>query len=299
MNIIYHTKACLILNRRLRKLLFIGLASALWFNHNGRDDPTSFSYTKDISWKIKTSTRNLPTLDILNRNYPKLIKDRTTCLLCTQATETNEHIWNCPVLFHHIKFCFLQLATTLENLLITHGDKLTTAVTDTIKTSLTFRWSFSTPDTGSPLPQHALLLLQSYITTDLYQIFRLHFKTIKPLYSHLLNFMQEAIGLFKSNIWKVRSQAWKEWKLREGITKQDFKNYYTQHRTPLRSERRNHEDFTPSSQRLKTDWVYSNPINNFRNYKNQSDLLFIIFSSNFLHDGFFFNHLSIFHFLIM
>lgn len=58
-----------------------------------------------------------------------------------------------------------------------------------------------------PLPKQAILLLQSYVTTDLYQIFRLHFKSLKSLQSYLLNFMQKAIGLFKSNIWKIRSQA--------------------------------------------------------------------------------------------
>lgn len=46
-------------------------------------------------------------------------------------------------------------------------------------------------------------------------------------------------------------------------------------------------------QNFITDWVYVNPLNNFRNYKNHNDLLFIIFSSsNFLHDGSFFTHLN-------
>lgn len=149
-------------------------------------------------------------------------------------TKPMNNIWNCPFLFQTIKGCFLQLANSLEHVLTTHGDKLTSVVMDTIKTSSTFHWSFSPSDNDSPLPKHVILLLQSYITTDLYQIFRLHFKTLKPLQNHLLNFMHEATGLFKSNIWKIRSQAWKDLKLREGITKLDLKNYYTRHKVDLR-----------------------------------------------------------------
>lgn len=87
-------------------------ATSLWFNYNSREDSTSFSHTKDVSWKVKSSTKNLPMLNILNRNYPKIIKNRTTCLLCTQ----HDHIWNCSFLFPHVKQCFLKLANDLETL---------------------------------------------------------------------------------------------------------------------------------------------------------------------------------------
>ncbi|PKY50869.1 hypothetical protein RhiirA4_467560 [Rhizophagus irregularis] len=51
-----------------------------WFNYNGHETATSTQHIKDTAWKIKRSTLNLPTLDILNRNFPKLIKNHT-CLL--------------------------------------------------------------------------------------------------------------------------------------------------------------------------------------------------------------------------
>lgn len=41
-----------------------------WHNFNGHSDVTSDSHSKDLAWKIKTSTKSLPTLDILNHNYP-------------------------------------------------------------------------------------------------------------------------------------------------------------------------------------------------------------------------------------
>lgn len=99
-------------------------ALSTWFQYNDYEDTTSFPYTKDASWKIKVSTNNLPILDILNRNYPKIIKDRTTCLLCSVGTETNEHIWQCLALLPHIKQAFTAWSVKLENILTNYGDAL-------------------------------------------------------------------------------------------------------------------------------------------------------------------------------
>ncbi|PKC62752.1 hypothetical protein RhiirA1_464733 [Rhizophagus irregularis] len=48
--------------------------SQLWIKHNPFDRPTSIQL-RFTSWKIKCSTHSLPTLDILFRNYPDLLKD--------------------------------------------------------------------------------------------------------------------------------------------------------------------------------------------------------------------------------
>ncbi|POG60069.1 ribonuclease H-like domain-containing protein [Rhizophagus irregularis DAOM 181602=DAOM 197198] len=57
--------------------------SQLWFKYNSFSKPTSKQYTKHISWRVKCSSHNLPTLDILNRNYPELLQNYETCILCS------------------------------------------------------------------------------------------------------------------------------------------------------------------------------------------------------------------------
>uniref|UniRef100_U9T1V0 Uncharacterized protein n=1 Tax=Rhizophagus irregularis (strain DAOM 181602 / DAOM 197198 / MUCL 43194) TaxID=747089 RepID=U9T1V0_RHIID len=67
--------------------------SSKWFNFNGWNDSTSEKHTKDLKWKICCSTLSLPTLDILNRNYPLLINNNITCLFCDSDPESNHHLW--------------------------------------------------------------------------------------------------------------------------------------------------------------------------------------------------------------
>lgn len=133
--------------------------SLAWYVHVAKLQWTHgryvLSHTKDLSWKIKTSTKTLPMLDILNRNYPKIIKDCTTCLLCKECTESNDHR-NCTFLYQHVKLCFKELANNLEILLVTKGDNLTGAVINTINSSSTFHWALLLLDTSMSLLQHAL-----------------------------------------------------------------------------------------------------------------------------------------------
>lgn len=95
-----------------------------WLNFNAHKEPTSNKHTKDVSWKIKTSTNTLPTLDILNRNYPNLIRNRTNCLLCNSQTETNQHIWQCPNLIPDIRSTFLLLLEVAGKILRENADKI-------------------------------------------------------------------------------------------------------------------------------------------------------------------------------
>ncbi|PKK69723.1 hypothetical protein RhiirC2_712442 [Rhizophagus irregularis] len=52
--------------------------SQLWFKYNPFTKLTSEKYSKHVSWQIKCSSYNLPTLDILNRNYPEFLKENVT-----------------------------------------------------------------------------------------------------------------------------------------------------------------------------------------------------------------------------
>ncbi|PKC66601.1 hypothetical protein RhiirA1_459506 [Rhizophagus irregularis] len=186
--------------------------------------PPQVQHTKDIAWKIKCSTLSLPMLDILNRNFPKLLNDLTLCLLCK------------------------------SNILQESADKSSLCITDSVKYSPTFRWAFH----NESIHQSVLLLLRSYVT-DLYDIF-------------------------------IRSNIWKDWKSANGLTKNDFKNYAKNfHRN---NQQTSSDEFMLRREvRHRTTREYVNSHFDFRNYKNHTDLLFILFSlSNFLHSGPFYNH---------
>lgn len=84
-------------------------------------------HTKDYTWKIKMSTNSL-----LNTRYPDLIQDRTDCLLCSSATESNAHFWSCPTLLPLIRTSFVSLASKLEDILKDYSDQLTWSIKDSI-----------------------------------------------------------------------------------------------------------------------------------------------------------------------
>ena len=96
-NHFHHTKMKSI-EQATRQRLIHWESTSNWFNYNSYDSPTSEQHTKEVTWRIKLSTFSLPTLDVLNKHYPKLMLNRTTCLLCKNAEETNLHLWNYPVL---------------------------------------------------------------------------------------------------------------------------------------------------------------------------------------------------------
>ncbi|CAB4409384.1 unnamed protein product [Rhizophagus irregularis] len=115
--------------------------SSKWFGYNGRNDMTSSLHSKDIKWRIRCSTLTLPTLDILNRNFPLVIKDRMNCLLCDTVNESNIHLWECPQLYDKIRNCFIVMGDKLIDLLKIHADRLSLVIVDSIKYSKTFRWA--------------------------------------------------------------------------------------------------------------------------------------------------------------
>ncbi|CAB5212412.1 unnamed protein product [Rhizophagus irregularis] len=182
-------------------------ATSRFFHLNSRNDSTCSLHSKDLSWKVKSSTNMLPTFDILNQNFPDLITDKdTNCLLCNNTLEMQTHLWTCPVLLPHIRETFKELAIIAQGILQKNADKLNLCITDSIKYSYTFRWSLRDNET---ITDNAILLLRSYITEDLYRSFRTHFNTHKSTIKFLLEFVDVACRLIKGRVWKIRSAAWK------------------------------------------------------------------------------------------
>ncbi|PKB95883.1 hypothetical protein RhiirA5_385710, partial [Rhizophagus irregularis] len=69
-----------------------------WINYNSTDTPTSSKLRNIQSSKIKKSTFNYPTGNILQRNYPDLYPlGRINCTECSFDEDTNSHIGLCPV----------------------------------------------------------------------------------------------------------------------------------------------------------------------------------------------------------
>ncbi|PKY17728.1 hypothetical protein RhiirB3_430406 [Rhizophagus irregularis] len=258
--------------------------SSKWFNFNRQNDSTSEKHTKDLKWKIRCSTLSLPTLDILNRNYPLLINNNITCLFCDSDSESNHHLWMCKNTREIIKECFITMGNNLIDLLNTHADKSLLLTNDSVKFSKTFRWAYRNEE----IHPVAVLLLKSFVTNDIVGIFRSHFHSLKSIMKLLLPFIHECSILFKMNIWKKRNEKWKIHRELLGLTKKSFKEYYQTYR--------HNPSAQPSSrnrQRNNREFNYSNPFNSFRNFKLSKDFLYILFSSsNFLHSGPFFTHLK-------
>ncbi|PKY59604.1 hypothetical protein RhiirA4_482478 [Rhizophagus irregularis] len=263
--------------------------SSKWFHYNGRNDTTSPLHSKDIKWKIRCSTLTLPTLDILNRNFPLIIKDRINCLLCDTCTESNVHLWECPQLYEKIRNCFVTMGNKLIDLLKLHADKLSLVITDSIKHSKTFRWAYR----SEPIHPVALLFLKSYITNDLVGIFRPHINTMKSIITLLMPYMHTCSLLIKTEIWKTRNQLWKIQRDNWGLSKKNFTKYRELYTRSQRAIAAANRPLIINEHNSIHERGYINPFNDFRNFKLDKDFLFILFSSsNFLHSGAFFSHLE-------
>ncbi|GBC36759.2 uncharacterized protein OCT59_002998 [Rhizophagus irregularis] len=90
--------------------------------------------------------------------------------------------------------------------------KFSLCITDSLKYSNTFQWIYK----DLPPSEDAILLIRSYVTQDLYHIFKVHFNTQKEANRALMAFLQLSLQLIKLNVWKKRSVIWKQWKLSQG-----------------------------------------------------------------------------------
>jgi hypothetical protein len=114
----------------------------MWMKYNPYDRPTSLKLQHRYSWNLKNSTFNLPVLDILNHNFPSIIKDRTDCLLCNSSVETNNHLWRYSVTLNLLYNIFRKHQLILIQLLEAQATKFRLMVNDTVKYSRLFKWAY-------------------------------------------------------------------------------------------------------------------------------------------------------------
>ncbi|CAB4433699.1 unnamed protein product [Rhizophagus irregularis] len=188
--------------------------------------------------------------------------------------ESNNHLWTCSEIRDIIIDCFKRIGYKLIDLIRQHANKHSLTITDSIRYSPTFRWAFR----NEPIHPVAILFLKSYVTNDLVGIFRNHFNTSKNMHKHLLPFMHECSITFKNDIWKVRNKRWKNRRSELGLTKRDFINYRKNFPS---SSNTNVVGSVPNRQITRSnEHGYINPYNEFRNFKQHRDFLYILFSSS-------------------
>jgi hypothetical protein len=170
-------------------------------------------HTRFTSWKIKNASFNLPTLDILNQNYPRIMNQLKSCFHCNIENETNEHFWICPETISQLRPVFIKHEKILITLLQQHSDNYNSLIENTIKITRIFSWSRN---------NH---FLHGFIPNDLIHPFTFHIKGHKKIKSLFLSFINNLSFDIRSSVWKNRNSKFKEWKKHNHITQNSFKNY--------------------------------------------------------------------------
>ncbi|GBC47903.1 uncharacterized protein OCT59_000410 [Rhizophagus irregularis] len=188
------------------------------------DHPTSKQHTKFTSWKLKASTQQLPTLDIMNRKFLDIMNGLTTCFLCNEETESNNYIWQCSKTLSLLKPIFDNHAIKLHAILTEHADSPPCIWQDSIRFCQLFSW---TRDQQTNVTHHQILLtfLLNYIPQKLLVSFQATIKSKKKIKRLLLNFVHDLHVDIYTTIWKLRCLYFKEWKVHNNITRKSFTSY--------------------------------------------------------------------------
>ncbi|PKY17906.1 hypothetical protein RhiirB3_430623 [Rhizophagus irregularis] len=253
--------------------------SQLWFKYNSFSKPTSNQYSKHISWRIKCSSNNLPTLDILNRNYPELLDNFDTCFLCSAAKETNDHLWNCPCVLTLITPIFKEHYNKFKTLITSESDSLYALYSDSITRNRIFTWTNKPPQHITDIPElHCLLMNFTPISlTYPFTAAKINKNKTKKL---LLQFLYTLHKDIYESIWKARSAIWKTFKKEHNITKKSFIRYRQDHH----HDRNENNHTLHHRNNLEHTNGYHCPLNDSRRHLENNNLWIYLTSSNFLHN---------------
>jgi hypothetical protein len=222
-----------------------------WFKYNSFTKPTSQQFSKHISWHIKCSNNNLPTLDILNRNYPNLLNNYDTCFMCSSTKETNDHFWNCPKVLKLITPIFDAHYNKFKTLITSESNSLYALYSDSITRCPIFKWTKRPPQQIKDIPElHCLLL--NFIPIDLtypFKAAKIDKKTTKRI---IMKFLFDLRKEIYEKIWKYRATSWKQFKKDNNITNKSFNDYRFNHSQNSRKRLR------------QTDFNNINNINGYR-----------------------------------
>ncbi|CAB4426635.1 unnamed protein product [Rhizophagus irregularis] len=254
--------------------------SQLWIRHNPFDRPTSIQLSRFTSWKIKCSTHSLPTLDILNRNYPDLLKGFTSCFFCNDDIEDNHHLWTCPRVIDILCPIFKRFHDTFKILIVNNSDRYVALYEVAIKFCDIFNWTERSLMNITDNP-HLHCLLLNLIPKEIIYPFKAAGIGKDRMKKILINFLYDLHKDIYEAVWKERSIMWKETKQRLNITKSSFRDYRRTHPNDNNRKRSRHDRNLndPTMER-----GYRHPFNDSRRALDNHILWIYLTSSNFRHN---------------
>ncbi|PKK73009.1 hypothetical protein RhiirC2_359008 [Rhizophagus irregularis] len=274
-----------------------------WINHNPFDSPTSDKLKKIQSEKIKKSTFNYPTGNILQRNYPDLYpKGRINCAECNTHEDSNALIGLCPQHRNHISQLLTKYKNKLIELINNHNDSsFTFDIQSSVNASNFFRLlpdeldntlsmnnipTETTNTTDIPWEQPWLLLLHHLIPVDLSTFFYRYFSRKCDRDRYLIQYVSDFIKELNLITWAPRSRSFKNWEKSLNITSKSKKTYRRKRNTTRTDGNRSDHSPTHRSRHNYTRYYYNKSLPYFKHKVNIDDSASIRWTTcNFLHSG--------------
>ncbi|PKK58683.1 hypothetical protein RhiirC2_795928 [Rhizophagus irregularis] len=136
-----------------------------WLNHNNSDAPCSINLSKYQGNKIKKCNFIYPTIDIQQRNYPRLYPlGSISCIQCSNAHDENAHVGLCNDHSSDVVTILMDAAYDLYDIIIENSIGIPLALRETIESSPLFDITFP----GALLQTHpGYLLIHHLVPSDL------------------------------------------------------------------------------------------------------------------------------------
>ncbi|CAB4424299.1 unnamed protein product [Rhizophagus irregularis] len=277
-----------------------------WINHNPLNSPTSEKLKNLQSEKIKKSSFNYPTGNVLRRNYPDLYPEgRITCTECNLHEDTNALIGLCPQHRSNISQLLKKYKEKLIDLIKENNDScfsfdidssinasnMFQLLPDVLDASLDMDLDSTNPPTVTTIPweQPWLLLLHHLIPIDLVTFFYRYLSKKSDRDRLLIQYVNDFIKELTLITWSPRSRSFKNWEKSLDITPKKKKNY----RRKRLKRRRDEVEIIPTLivplHRVKRNYAryyYNKTLPYFKHKVKHDDSACIRWTScNFLHSG--------------
>ncbi|RGB22720.1 hypothetical protein C1646_775646 [Rhizophagus diaphanus] len=255
--------------------------------------------------KVKKSTFNCATGDILRRNYPNLYPPgQILCINCNKYEDTNVHTGLCPSHRSNISILLNEYKQKLSDLIkakntssftfdIDHNinnSNMFKLLPDTIDTALLHHTNPTTPQDGTYVPREQpwILLLYHLIPADLTELFYMYFGQQKLCDRLLIQYVADFTAALKISTWAVRAQNFKKWEKSLNITSKK-KKQYQRHNTHSSRNTLNitcPPSTTTSLRGCYSAYYYNKSLPYFKHLANLDDSTSIRWTTcNFLHSG--------------
>ncbi|PKC67085.1 hypothetical protein RhiirA1_458847 [Rhizophagus irregularis] len=199
-----------------------------WLNSNDQDVACSAKLSKQQGNRIKKCNFIYPTIDIQQRNYPRLYPlGSIPCIECASARDDNTHVGLCKEHSLHIKNILIRAAHDLHEFIIKNTKDGNSTLKDTITNLSLFNTSFV-----DALPQShpGYLLIHHLVPSDLVKIFNIYINDKKLRFSLFSKFFSTLMSSIDTLIWTRRASLVKHWESTLSITKNKKRFYRKRHK---------------------------------------------------------------------